>query len=289
MKQIDKYVNSIYKNVAGDKQEIEDLRQEMRSHLVEAVEELKSKGKTEEEAIRIAIENFGGKNQIIQGLSEFFKVQKRFSNYVLSFALIFLVFGIFFLINSFSDGKEFNKEFKHLEAVEQDKGDIMNEAFDVLNASEKVTENEKSQLQDIFKKYNKQLNLLAVFPVSGSEDWLKENAVVRDKPTNVYPIAYNKAAIVIGDEGVVNNKEQIVPSDYDLGTVIKANEHWIVQYEYKSSYEKTVEKYHQLKYYGPSVWSVYQLPILFFALFIVLGLIWFFLNRQNRRLKGIMS
>ena len=30
MKQIDKYVNSIYKDVSGDKQEIEDLRQEMR-------------------------------------------------------------------------------------------------------------------------------------------------------------------------------------------------------------------------------------------------------------------
>ena len=78
MKQIDKYVNSIYKDVAGDKQEIEDLRQEMRSHLLEAVEELKVKGKTEEEAIRIAIENFGGKKQIVKGLSEFFKVQKKF-------------------------------------------------------------------------------------------------------------------------------------------------------------------------------------------------------------------
>ena len=71
MKRIDKFVNSIYKDVVGDKQEIEDLRQEMRSHLLEAVEELKGKGKTEEEAIRIAIDNFGGKSQIVKGLSEY--------------------------------------------------------------------------------------------------------------------------------------------------------------------------------------------------------------------------
>ena len=34
MKQIDEFVNSIYKNVGGDKQEIEELKQEMRSHLL---------------------------------------------------------------------------------------------------------------------------------------------------------------------------------------------------------------------------------------------------------------
>ena len=117
MKQIDKYVNSIYKDVAGDKQEIEDLRQEMRSHLLEAVEELKVKGKTEEEAIRIAIENFGGKKQIVKGLSEFFKVQKKFSNFIFSFALIFFIFGIITLVTSWLEAEHFYKKgeqlFKH--------------------------------------------------------------------------------------------------------------------------------------------------------------------------------
>lgn len=289
MKQIDKYVNSIYKDVAGDKQEIEDLRQEMRSHLLEAVEELKAKGKTEEEAIRIAIDNFGGKSQIVKGLSEFFRVQKKFTNYVLSFALIFLVLGFFFFTSSLSEVKEFNKEVKQLEVVEQEKETIMNDVFDVLDTSNKVTEKEKEQLLDVFKKYQDKLNLVAVFPTAGSEDWLKENEEVKERPDTHYPIEYSKAAIVIGNNDVVENKELIVPSDYDLGTVIKANEQWIVQYEYKASYETTIEKYHQLKHYGPSIWSFYQLPILFFALFIALGIVWLFLKKQNRQLKTVMN
>ncbi|WP_070119315.1 permease prefix domain 1-containing protein [Bacillus marinisedimentorum] len=289
MKQIDKYVNSIYKDVAGDKQEIEDLRQEMRSHLLEAVEELKAKGKTEEEAIRIAIENFGGKNQIVKGLAEFFKVQKKFTNYVLSFALIFLVVGIFFLISSISEVKEHNEMVNQLEIVEEEKEIIMNEVFDKLDASNDITEQETERLFEVFNNYQEKLSLLAVFPRNKLEGWVKENVNVIEEPSTQFPIEYSKALVVIGENGVVENKEEIVPSKYDLGTVIMANEKWIVQYEYKASYESTIEKHHQLKHYGPSIWSFYQLPILFFALFIALGIVWLFLKKQNRQLKTVMN
>ncbi|OIK12623.1 permease prefix domain 1-containing protein [Bacillus sp. MUM 13] len=289
MKQIDKYVNSIYKDVAGDKRDIEDLKQEMRSHLLEAVEDLTNKGKTEEEAIRIAIENFGGKNQIVKGLSEFFKVQKKFTNYVLSFALIFLLLGIFFLFTSFSEVKQHNEDINNIKVAEQEKDTIMNDVFDVLDTSNKVTEKEKEQVLGVFKKYQDKLNLVAVFPASELGSWLKDNEEVKKGPDTHFPIEYSKAAIVIGNGDVVEDKEQIVPNEYDLGTVIEANGKWIVQYEYKKSYEKTIEKYHQLKYYGPSIWSFYQLPILFFSLFIVLGVVWLSLRKQNRQLKDVMN
>src|SRR5687768_7706663 len=97
MKKIEEYVNSIYRNVDGNKEEINELKQEMHSHLLEAVHDLKQKGKSEEEAIQIAIENFGGKKQIVKGLSEFFNVQKRFARYVLLFSLISFIIGAFFL------------------------------------------------------------------------------------------------------------------------------------------------------------------------------------------------
>ncbi|SFC94361.1 hypothetical protein SAMN05443252_10959 [Bacillus sp. OV322] len=289
MKQVDKYVNSIYKDVTGDKQDIEELKQEMRSHLLEAVEELKSEGKTEEEAIRIAMENFGGKNQIVKGLSEFFKVQKKFTNYVLSFALIFLVLCIFFLTTPFSGVKEYNEELKNIKVADQEKETIMNDIFDVLDTSSKVSEKEKEQILDVFKKYQDKLNLVAVFPASDLGSWLKDNEEVKKGPDTHFPIEYSKAAIVIGNGDVVKEKDQIVPNDYDLGTVIEANGKWIVQYEYKKSYEKTIEKYHQLKYYGPSIWSFYQLPILFFSLFIVLVVVWLSVRKQNRQLKGVLN
>ena len=62
MKKIEEFVNSIYRNVDGNKDEINELKQEMRMHLLESVHDLKQEGKSEEQAIRIAIENFGEKN-----------------------------------------------------------------------------------------------------------------------------------------------------------------------------------------------------------------------------------
>ena len=183
MKRIDKFVNSIYKDVAGDKQEIEDLRQEMRSHLLEAVEELKGKGKTEEEAIRIAIDNFGGKSQIVKGLSEFFKVQKKFTNFISMFALIFLVFGIITFVTSWLEAEQFYKKGEQLFGeIQTEKNAIFNEVFDVLDTTNKISGVEEEHLMEIFKKYPNQLNLLAVFSADDLEDWLKDNEEVKEVP-----------------------------------------------------------------------------------------------------------
>ena len=49
MKEIDEFVNNIFNNF--DNKETSDLKEEIQSHLIEAVTELKSEGKTENEAI----------------------------------------------------------------------------------------------------------------------------------------------------------------------------------------------------------------------------------------------
>jgi hypothetical protein len=152
-----------------------------------------------------------------------------------------------------------------------------------------VSEQEGNQLINVFDKYHNELNLLAVFPVTNVEDWLEEKENVGKKPTTIYPIDYQKAAVVIGSDGVFEDKGLITPSGYDLGTVVMANEKWVVQYEYNNKYEKTIEKYHQLKHYGPSNLSFFQLPILFFTIFIVLGTVWLFLKKQNGKLKGVID
>ena len=64
MKEIDVFIDSVYQNVGGNKKEIQDLKAEMKSHLIEAVHELKAEGKTEQEAIEIAINRFGGEKVI---------------------------------------------------------------------------------------------------------------------------------------------------------------------------------------------------------------------------------
>ncbi|MBN3553908.1 hypothetical protein JYA63_06515 [Fictibacillus nanhaiensis] len=291
MKQIDKYIQSIYKDVVGSRNEVEELKREMRSHLIEAVEELKAEGKTEEEAIRMAINNFGGRNQMVKGLSEFFTVQKKFTNYILTLSVLFLVLSAIFFITSYSKANAYKEELDQLQVVEEEKEIIMNDVFDVLDTSNEVGDKERYDLLDVFNKYDDKLNLVAVFSAKDVEDWLqdKDNQAVKEGPDTHYPIDYANASIVIGNNKVIEDKDQIVPSDYDMGTVIMANDNWVVQYEYRTSYEKTVEKHLQYTNYGPSIWSFYQIPILFAALFIAFGGVWLFLNRQNKRLSTVME
>ena len=90
MNKIEEYINFICKNTRGTKKEIEELKQEMRSHLTQTVQELIADGKNEQESIELAISRFGGKNQIQDELAHVFSIQKKFGNIILAVALIFL-------------------------------------------------------------------------------------------------------------------------------------------------------------------------------------------------------
>ncbi|WP_338566867.1 hypothetical protein [Peribacillus frigoritolerans] len=70
--------------------------------------------------------------------------------------------GIFFLTNSITGIKEYNKEVSNLEVVEKEV--IMNDVFNVLGSSNGVSEREEEQLLNVFDKYQKKLNFLAIFP-----------------------------------------------------------------------------------------------------------------------------
>ena len=77
MVSIDEFVNSLYKGVNGSQKEIKDFKEEMKSHLIETVNELKHEGKTEEDSLKIAFERFGDSTVITNGLFKLFHKQKR--------------------------------------------------------------------------------------------------------------------------------------------------------------------------------------------------------------------
>ena len=52
----------------------------MRNHLLETVHELKLEGKSENEAINIAIERFGGQEEMRSIVHQLFKDQKHLEN-----------------------------------------------------------------------------------------------------------------------------------------------------------------------------------------------------------------
>lgn len=91
MKQIEVFVDSVYQNVGGNIKEIQELKAEMKNHLLEAVYELKIEGKSEKEAIEIAIDRFGGEKEMRSVVGQLFKAQKTFAKWVLYTAIAFLI------------------------------------------------------------------------------------------------------------------------------------------------------------------------------------------------------
>ncbi|MGP4079412.1 permease prefix domain 1-containing protein [Pseudalkalibacillus sp. R45] len=87
MKRIDVFVESVYQNIGGNNKEIQELKDEMRNHLMESVHELKLEGNSEQKAIDIAIERFGEETELRSIVGQLFEVQKLFAKRILYLAI----------------------------------------------------------------------------------------------------------------------------------------------------------------------------------------------------------
>lgn len=98
MKEIDEYLNLVYKHLNTNEQEIANSKAEMKVHLLESVHELEIEGKSTDESVKIAIERFGDPRQIGKELPKVLVIsRRRFSK------LLLVITGIFiFLIVSIS-------------------------------------------------------------------------------------------------------------------------------------------------------------------------------------------
>lgn len=142
MKQIEDYVNRVYRFANGDEKEIEELKSEMKSHLLEAVEELKLEGNTEEEAIRIAKERFGGEQVLQSVISELFDTQKKFAKKILYTAISFIFLGIIGLL-SFG-----LLEYQHYQNVENVGNEILLSLGTQTTISDEIKEIIVQSVQD---------------------------------------------------------------------------------------------------------------------------------------------
>jgi hypothetical protein len=120
--------------------EIKELKAELKSHLQEAVHELIVEGKSEQEAIEIAIERFGGEKEMHNIVSELFRVQKTFAKKVLYTAIIFLFIGLI------SFGFIYLNELKK-ENIREDL--IMSDILHELDASKVNPENEEEYINKL--------------------------------------------------------------------------------------------------------------------------------------------
>jgi cytochrome c-type biogenesis protein CcmH/NrfF len=144
MKQIDVFVDSVYEDIDGNNEEIQELKVEMKSHLLEAVHELIEEGKTEEEAIEIAIERFGGEHEMRPDLVQLFQPQKLFSKWVLYLAIGCLLVGF--------------AVFGFVQSIEGENRDInmhvAGEIADMLHNKDVVSEEDQNKIIELVNSTN---------------------------------------------------------------------------------------------------------------------------------------
>jgi len=199
MDRIDKYLNSIYRDVSDSSRDTEDLKQEMKSHLMETVNELQENGITEDESIRIAIERFGEEFQIRNELNQVVRFQKLFAQKTLISSLFLLAVSVILLITSFfvHQGylKRYNAMDSQLKLVERK---LVTEGISGADTF----------LKELFKnEQNNQLTYVAIKELPKDFDITKSNDVFPGEIKYSYPQEIKKEYYNngFGHEVVVNN------------------------------------------------------------------------------------
>lgn len=217
-----------------------------------------------------------------QRIASFFKAQKNYTAFLSASFWVSFIVTIGFTIYSLTVLIDLNHEREEAQVIEQQKSDIVDRAFAAIVSQETIDE---PALQAVFQEYSEQLQLLAVFSIEDID--VEEIQYLQEGPKNFFPIDYSQAELVIGEKGKLTGP--IIPNDYDLGTVEMAKNEWIVQFEYKESFHETLEYAHQIKYYSPSNWAVFQIPILLLivTIFILGNLL--YEKRITKPVKNILN
>ncbi len=229
----------------------------------------------------------------LKKLSQFFNAQRGYTAFLRAAFWISLIITVGFFIHALSVLIDINDDRKVARSVDQEKQEVMEKSFEVLS-----TNLDETALQRIFQDYSDHLQHLAVFSTDNISDFtlISEGIAhpysidisrLQEGPTNAYPINYSQAELVIAEGGTIT--DLIIPNDYDIGTVAMANEEWILQFEYKEAYTDTIEKAHQSKYYGPSNWIIFQLPLILLVITLFILGNWIFQKRITKPVNNMLD
>ncbi|ADL53281.1 permease prefix domain 1-containing protein [Clostridium cellulovorans] len=179
MDSIDKYLNSIYKSTSDSSMETEDLKQEMRIHLVETAKELQENGFSEEESIRMAIERFGEEFQLRDEVNQVVKLQKIFSYKTLFASLILLVISLILFITSIFVQQDYRRRFDSMNAQTKEiEQKLINGGIIRVDA----------YMKELFKdESNNQLTYVAIKELPQNFDWNTSHETFAGEVKYSYP------------------------------------------------------------------------------------------------------
>lgn len=108
MNKIEKYLDSVYCDFNLRDKELQELKNEMRNHIEEAVKDLKEQGHTEEESIDIAIKNFGDLKELDSEISDVFEYRNKDYKFI-SIAIIIFMLSLIVLTKLLSNGGTYTR------------------------------------------------------------------------------------------------------------------------------------------------------------------------------------
>jgi hypothetical protein len=214
MQQIETFVESVYHGVGGNQKEIQELKAEMKNHLLEAVHELKSQGKSEQEAIDIAIKRFGGEKEMRSIVTQLFQAQKVFAKRVLHIALSFFILtsvacGVLWAIDE-GDMKENLNVAEKIIGTEKTVG--------ILEGKEAISKDAKEEIDALVQDKNQILNL-QVYKMADVKGVSKEGSVSYHMKEAIPAYQYENA--------VSDQNWRLINLGYELNN----NNEWYVQME----------------------------------------------------------
>ncbi|NFV11431.1 hypothetical protein FDG09_00415 [Clostridium sporogenes] len=104
MNKIEEYIDNIYGNFDNSDKDTKILKEEMRNHLYEEVEELEKQGISKEESISKVLKHFGEENDVVDEMNYVLKNRSIFTKMLIKAGVaIFIIGCLFQIIGMFSD------------------------------------------------------------------------------------------------------------------------------------------------------------------------------------------
>lgn len=156
MNKIDEYIAKIYKDFDEDDEETKTLKEEMRLHLYDEINDLMKNGYTEEQSIAIAISNFGEEENVSDEMTSIIVKQTKYTSVLLKLSIIIFFIGFLSKVGGWYSERQYIDKWQKNRAVTA--SDIMNELKNILNERTELQENDRKNFDEILNNYNDKYN-----------------------------------------------------------------------------------------------------------------------------------
>lgn len=179
MDKIEKYIKALCKDLYVDPAEAKEFREEVRTHILETVRELRLQGKSEEESIETALKRFGNNKQLNIEFRKVFSFQKKFKKVLFFISTSFLILSVAFLaILLFVDHKNGS-------AFDGMQHDFLGQIGSRITAGEQIS---SEDIGKIFNKYRREFRYIYIRQIdNGISDGNANPGTNSDSIEYLYP------------------------------------------------------------------------------------------------------